>query len=561
MTMVTRSFLGLNVAIYARYSSDLQRPASIEDQVRRCSQFVEERGGTVNGELVFSDAAKSGASLVRNGFEQLMALVRQRPRGVDAIVVEDMSRVTRDLADASQLFRELRYLEVPLVGVADGVDTSGKEAKVTFTVKSLLSDMYLDELSDKTRRGLEGRALAGLSTGGLPLGYRSEPQRDEHGRVVGYRIEVDEENAATIRRIFDECLRGSSLAAIAQTLTRENVPPPRAKSRHRRKGWVASTIGAMLRNEAYVGVWTFKKKQWLKVPGTNDRRPRERNANQIIRREYPERRIIDVAVWDAVQTRLAAVRARYTAKRSPGSSPSRITNYPLSGLLHCGCCGAPMVITAGTSASYYKCGDYKKRRTCSNSLGVKEEIARVRIFSALQEKFSSPDALEYLRKRIAEYLGESNRGAARELADRRASLARTEQRIAHLIRFIADGDSSEYVVTALRDLQAQARSEKAAIAALEARGAAPIALPTPAEVAARALNLKRLFDGNLLEVREALRRYFVDGRIVLTVAPEGHYVAEGRFLPLVALVDPALDSAPDWGRRASRYFDGCAGRI
>ncbi|HET7538310.1 MAG TPA: hypothetical protein VFK05_00510, partial [Polyangiaceae bacterium] len=158
-------------------------------------------------------------------------------------------------------------------------------------------------------------------------------------------------------------------------------------------------------------------------------------------------------------------------------------------------------------------------------------------------------------------LGESNRDATRELADRRASLARTEQRIAHLIRFIADGDSSEYVVTALRDLQAQARSEKAAIAALEARGAAPISLPTPAEVAARALNLKRLFDGNPLEVREALRRYFVDGRIVLTVAPEGHYVAEGRFLPLVALIDPALDSAPDWGRRASRYFDGCAGRI
>jgi DNA invertase Pin-like site-specific DNA recombinase len=71
-----------------------------------------------------------------------------------------------------------------LVGVADGVDTSGKEAKVTFTVKSLLSDMYLDELSDKTRRGLEGRALAGFSTGGRPLGYRSVPQPDEHRRLV-----------------------------------------------------------------------------------------------------------------------------------------------------------------------------------------------------------------------------------------------------------------------------------------------------------------------------------------------------------------------------------------
>jgi hypothetical protein len=134
-----------------------------------------------------------------------------------------------------------------------------------------------------------------------------------------------------------------------------------------------------------------------------------------------------------------------------------------------------MVITAGTSASYYKCGDYKKRRTCSNSLGVEEELARTRIFSALQEKFSNPEALDY-----------------------RAS------------------------ATALRDLHAQARTEKAAIAALEARGASPIALPTPAEVAERALGLKRLFEGNPIEVREALRRYFVDGRIVVTPVAQGY---------------------------------------
>jgi len=559
--MATRNLSGLNVAIYARYSSDLQRPASIDDQVRRCREYVEERGGKVALELVFSDAAKSGASLVRNGFEQLMKLVRQRPRGVDAIVVEDMSRVTRDLADASHLFRELRYLDVPLVGVADGVDTSGKEAKVTFTVKSLLSDMYLDELSDKTRRGLEGRALAGFSTGGLPMGYRSVPQCNEHGRVVGHRIEIDAQTAPTIQRIFDEYLKGNSCAVIAQALTRDSVPPPRAKTRHRRKGWIASTVRAMLLNEAYIGVWTFKKRLWQKVPGTNERRSRERSADQIIRREYPERRIIDVPVWEAVRTRSAAVRARYTGKRNPASAPGRVTNYPLSGLLHCGCCGAPMVITRGTSATYYKCGDYKKRRSCSNSRGVKEELARTRIFAALQEKFSTPDALDYLRKRIAEYLGESNRDASRELAEKRASLARTEQRIAALIRFIADGDSSEYVTTALRDLHGQARSEKAAIAALEARGAAPIALPTPAQVAERALGLKRLFEGNPIEVREALRRYFVDGRIVVTPVAEGYYVAEGRFLPLVALVDPALDVAPRRGPQSSCYFGGCAGRI
>ncbi|HKO49549.1 MAG TPA: hypothetical protein VJV79_17590, partial [Polyangiaceae bacterium] len=89
----------------------------------------------------------------------------------------------------------------------------------------------------------------------------------------------------------------------------------------------------------------------------------------------------------------------------------------------------------------------------------------------------------------------------------------------------------------------------------------PISLPTPAEVAARAVGLKRLFSAHPLEVREALRRYFVDGRIVVTPVAEGYYVAEGRFLPLVALVDSALDLAPRRGPQSSWYFGSCAGAI
>lgn len=68
------------------------------------------------------------------------------------------------------------------------------------------------------------------------------------------------------------------------------------------------------------------------------------------------------------------MRACYTSKRTAGGAPGRVTNYPLRGLLVCGCCGAPMVITTGSSAAYYKRGDYKKRRTCSNSQGIKEEL-------------------------------------------------------------------------------------------------------------------------------------------------------------------------------------------
>lgn len=93
--MDTRNLKGARVAIYARYSRT-QREASIDDQVHRCRAFVETAGGVVDPNLVFADHAISGASLQRPAFEKLMSMVTAKPPEVDAVVTEDLSRVTRD---------------------------------------------------------------------------------------------------------------------------------------------------------------------------------------------------------------------------------------------------------------------------------------------------------------------------------------------------------------------------------------------------------------------------------------------------------------------------------
>ena len=60
----------MKVAIYARYSSDNQRDASIADQLRVCRDFAIRQGWTVVHE--FTDHAVSGATLLRSGFQTLM---------------------------------------------------------------------------------------------------------------------------------------------------------------------------------------------------------------------------------------------------------------------------------------------------------------------------------------------------------------------------------------------------------------------------------------------------------------------------------------------------------
>lgn len=562
--MDARNLRGLRVAIYARYSSENQRDASIEDQVRRCREHVERAGGAVDPDLVFADHAVSGASLRRPAFEAMMVLVRAKPRGIDVIVAEDLSRISRDLADAATVARELEFRGIPLIGVADGVNTADESGHLLFALRSSIAQTYLRDLRQKTLRGLEGRALRGHSTGGLPYGYRSREELDAERRIVGHPIEIDDTQAGVVRRVFAEYLDGRSLADIAGRFNAEGVSPPRATSRHRRKGWVASTIRAMLHNAAYTGAWTYKRRTWRKVPGTNRRLPTPRAEGDVIRQTREHLRIIDDETWQAVQVRLREVSARYTKSadgRPKGrSAPGGSTPHLLSGLLTCGTCGAPMVITGGNPTRYYGCSDHHKRRTCPVRLSVREDVAQKRILGAVRGRITSPEGLAYVRARVAERLGELHRVRDAQLAERRDRLARTEKRIEGLVTFIAEGNRSDAVAKALADAEAQARDERAAIAELSRRATEPAQLPPVDAIVERVFDLEARLSADVLRGREALRRLLRGGEIRLH-AQGDRYVARMGILPLVLLTpESAMPGSEATPSRAS-YGDGCGGRI
>ncbi len=156
-----------------------------------------------------------------------------------------------------------------------------------------------------------------------------------------------------------------------------------------------------------------------------------------------------------------------------------------------------------------------------------------------------------LRARIAERLGARGRAANSSLAELRARLARTEERIGALVSFVANGDHSDYVRSALRDFESQASDPAAQIAELEREAQQPIHLPRVEELVERALDLERVVADEPLLAREALRRYFDGGRITLEPGTDGVYTARARFFPLVSLAasstripDPRRPSEP-----------------
>ena len=126
----------MRVALYARYSSDQQRAASIEDQLRNCREFVARKDWTVV--VDYKDAAISGASLKRPGIESLMrdAAAKQ----FDVVVAEALDRFSRDQEDIAHLSKQLKFHRVQIVTTSEGEITP-----LHIGLKGTMNALYLED--------------------------------------------------------------------------------------------------------------------------------------------------------------------------------------------------------------------------------------------------------------------------------------------------------------------------------------------------------------------------------------------------------------------------------
>src|SRR5918996_1679597 len=123
--------------IYARFSTDRQDARSIDDQVRRCREYAARSGNKVVD--VFSDAAVSGSHIERDGLQRLLTAARSKR--FNAVLVDDLSRLSRDLWDMGQIvFRDLAALDVRVIDVTTGVASTDASARTMFGVQGLVSD-------------------------------------------------------------------------------------------------------------------------------------------------------------------------------------------------------------------------------------------------------------------------------------------------------------------------------------------------------------------------------------------------------------------------------------
>jgi site-specific DNA recombinase len=277
----------MRAVIYARYSTDLQSASSIDDQVRLCRERSERDGHELV--QVYSDRAISGATLMRPGIQSLM---QDASRGAfDLVYAEALDRISRDQEDAAGFFKRMRFAGTMIVTLAEGEIT-----ELHVGLKGTMNALFLKDLAQKTRRGLEGRVLQGVS-GGICYGYDLVP-----GEIGSRRVNATE--AKVVIGIFRDYAAGLSPRAIAKKLNLKGITGPSGRT------WRDTTIRGhfgrgtgILNNELYVGRLVWNRLSYLKDPESGRRRSRHNAPDKWIIQDVPALRILDERLWEGVKAR------------------------------------------------------------------------------------------------------------------------------------------------------------------------------------------------------------------------------------------------------------------
>lgn len=365
-----------HIAIYARYSSDVQNPSSVDDQVALCRDLAADHFGADPAKiLVYSDAAISGATMERSGLADLLEDAKRRKLGL--VVAEGLDRISRSMRDIAAIYDILRYH-----GVGIWTAHEGHVSELHIGLKGTMNALYLKDLKEKTIRGQSARVAAGYAISACPYGYRIVRDRyDEKGRPIHGLREIVPEEAAIVRRIFEEYAAGKVNKDIARDLNAEGIPGPSGGD------WTPMTLRGkgnayqegLMRNEMYLGRLVFNKSRTTRDPVTGRKREVLQPSETWTRVEKPEWRIISDELWNAVRQREAERKIPKPRIKKPRILTSHNV-HALTGWVFCGACGAPKSIA---NDSRYTCTGNRYRNTCRNSRGTREAVLMATVFDAL----------------------------------------------------------------------------------------------------------------------------------------------------------------------------------
>ncbi len=228
------------VAAYARVSTDSdERFTSYEAQIDYYTQYIKARDDWEFIQ-VYTDEGITGTSTKhREGFKQMVADALEGK--IDLIVTKSVSRFARNTVDSLTTIRQLKDKGVECFFEKENIWTFDGKGELLITIMSSLAQEESRSISENCTWGQRKRMADGRVS--VPFDHFLGYDRGEHGELV-----INEEQAKTVRLIYDLFLQGLTPHTIANRLTAMGILTPRRKAK-----WNQGTVKSILTNEKYKG--------------------------------------------------------------------------------------------------------------------------------------------------------------------------------------------------------------------------------------------------------------------------------------------------------------------
>ena len=348
---------GHRYCIYARVSpkgsSWAAQETSIGVQLQECRQYILDRVDPLAQFTEVFDEFRSGKDLNRPGMQQILGDIESGCPSFDTLVVWQLDRLSRNLADAAPLFERLRDAGLGFVSIRQSyLSATGAMARFNLTQTIAIAQLEREMTSERISAKMHWIAQSGKVPWGIvPFGYRRRTD-------VKNTVEVVPEEAEVVRRLFAAYLSGSERGDLSEL--------KRIQQEHRDRIGDAKQIYRLLRNRFYVGEISYN--------------------GEVFRGEHDP--IVEREVFNLVQSQLPGKkyhRARPGRRKYP---------YLLSGLVRCCCDPARHMRPASVKKKdkryfYYKCTD----SGCGCAINAEKLDAAV--LDALRRVATDP---EYIRE-------------------------------------------------------------------------------------------------------------------------------------------------------------------
>ena len=234
---------------------------------------------------VYKDAGISAKDMEhRPQFQEMLKDMKEGK--LNYIVAYKLDRITRSVRDLEELISVLEQYNCFLLCDRDDVNTSTANGRFFVRMLTVLSQLEIEIVSERTKFGLNGAIKSGHIPGQRPFGYKSAEDK---------RMVIDNSTRPYVEKIFDMYLEGKSFQQIANYFKENNIYP--------KKNWKDTTIQKIIDNKIYMGDY----EQYKRIG-------KQENLEPIVYMNVVEP-IISRAKWEECQRQKERNQRTYTRDR------------------------------------------------------------------------------------------------------------------------------------------------------------------------------------------------------------------------------------------------------